>query len=471
MSTNPRRAIPSVTELLSLPEAENWLTRVPRAVLVDAIRAELESYRMSLSNGSSAETGPSLLQMVAGIDQRVERLSRAPLPEVINGTGILLHTGLGRAPMAEKAVAAMAEAARNYTPLEIDLETGQRGSRTAAVQALLCKLTGAEAACVVNNNAAALVLTLAAIAQNRDVIVSRGELIEIGGGFRLPEIMQISGAKLVEVGTTNRTHLEDFCKAVNHDTGALLKVHPSNYDVAGFVESVATRHLVEIAKQESTQRGDPLPVIYDIGSGALEDLTPHGIGAEPSARAAIEDGADLVLFSGDKLLGGPQAGIIVGRQLWIERLANYPLMRALRVDKLTLAGLEATLRLHLEQELAWREVPVFAMAKTPLTELTRRAEEVVCALNGNRDVHLAEVVASDAYLGGGSLPHKHLESMAVQLHLNEISEQELASRLRRGHPPVMSRLHQGNVLVDMRSVFPRQDETLIQAIVNAIRIA
>jgi len=471
MSTNPRRAIPSVTELLSLPEAENWLTRVPRAVLVDAIRAELESYRMTLSNGSSAETGPSLLQMVAGIDQRVEQLSKAPLPEVINGTGILLHTGLGRAPMAEKAVTAMAEAARNYAPLEIDLETGQRGSRTAAVQALLCKLTGAEAACVVNNNAAALVLTLAAVAQNRDVIVSRGELIEIGGGFRLPEIMETSGAKLVEVGTTNRTHLEDFCKAVKHDTGALLKVHPSNYDVAGFVESVATRQLAEIAKQESTQRGDPLPVIYDIGSGALEDLTPHGIGAEPSARAAIEDGADLVLFSGDKLLGGPQAGIIVGRQLWIERLANYPLMRALRVDKLTLAGLEATLRLHLEQELAWQEVPVFAMAKTPLTELTRRAEEVVCALNGNRDVHLAEVVASDAYLGGGSLPHKHLESIAVGLHLNEISEQELASRLRRGHPPVVPRLHQGNVLIDMRSVFPRQDETLIQAIVNAIRIA
>ena len=471
MSTNPHRAIPSVTELLSLPEAENWLTRVPRAVLVDAIRAELESYRTGLSSGSSSETRPSLAEIATGIDQRVERFSRSPLPEVINGTGILLHTGLGRAPMAEKAVAAMAEAARNYAPLEINLETGQRGSRTSSVQTLLCKLTGAEAACVVNNNAAALVLTLAAVAQNRDVIVSRGELIEIGGGFRLPEIMQTSGARLVEVGTTNRTHVEDFRRAVNHDTGALLKVHPSNYDVAGFVESVATGHLVEIAKQASTQRADPLPVIYDIGSGALEDLAPHGIGAEPSARAAIEDGADLVLFSGDKLLGGPQAGIIVGRQLWIERLANYPLMRALRVDKLTLAGLEATLRLHLEEELAWKEVPVFALAKTPLAELTSRAEEVVGALNGSLAHSLAEVAVSDAYLGGGSLPHKHLKSVAVRLHPDEISEQEFASRLRSGNPPIVPRLHQGNVLIDMRSVFPRQDKTLIQAIVNAIQIA
>ena len=471
MSTNPHRAIPSVTELLSLPEAENWLTRVPRAVLVDAIRAELESYRTGLSSGSSADTRPSLAEIATGIDQRVDRFSRSPLPEVINGTGILLHTGLGRAPMAEKAVAAMAEAARNYAPLEINLETGQRGSRTSSVQTLLCKLTGAESACVVNNNAAALVLTLAAVAQNRDVIVSRGELIEIGGGFRLPEIMQTSGARLVEVGTTNRTHVEDFRRAVNHNTGALLKVHPSNYDVAGFVESVATGHLVEIAKQESTQRADPLPVIYDIGSGALEDLAPHGIGAEPSARAAIEDGADLVLFSGDKLLGGPQAGIILGRQLWIERLANYPLMRALRVDKLTLAGLEAPLRLHLEEDLAWKEVPVFALAKTPLSELTSRAEEVVGALNGSLAHSLAEVAGSDAYLGGGSLPHKHLKSVAVRLHPDKISEQEFASRLRSGNPPIVPRLHQGNVLIDMRSVFPRQDKTLIQAIVNAIQIA
>jgi L-seryl-tRNA(Ser) seleniumtransferase len=393
--------------------------------------------------------------------QRAESAARPKLRRVINATGIVLHTNLGRAPMAEEAANAAHEAAGGYLNLELNLETGKRSSRQDAVRDWICALTGAEAATAVNNNAAATVIVLRSICQGREVIISRGQLIEIGGSFRIPDIMGVSGAILHEVGTTNITRLADYEHAINSNTGALLQVHSSNYRISGFTKSVSLAELVALGKKSG------LPVIDDVGSGALVDFARFGFEGEPLARDSIRAGADLVLFSGDKLLGGPQAGLIAGRKELIHRIEKDPLMRAFRLDKMTLAALEATLRIYLSEERALREVPVLRMLETPLAELRLRAEHLAERLKKlpGVSVHIRDDVA---FVGGGSLPDQKMKTWVVQVQASERSDDDLAHRLRTGEPAVMPRLRDEHLVLDVRTIFPSQEDELVAAIERAL---
>ncbi len=459
--SNPYRELPAVNELLEAPSLAAWMSRVPRSTVATAVRQVLDQFRQEIAAASGA-ISPSLTQLIDRVNAQLQRGQQQALTEVINGTGILLHTGLGRAPLSSRALAAVAEAAAAYTAIEMNLVDGQRGRRVDAVREQLCAVTGAEGATVVNNNAAALLITLATLSAGKEVIVSRGELIEIGGSFRLPEVMTASGARLREVGTTNKTRIVDYACAITEATGALLKVHPSNYRITGFTQSAAIDELAALGRKHD------LLVVHDIGSGALFDLTTLGLGDEPVARNSIEAGADVVLFSGDKLLGGPQAGIVVGRRQYIERIERHPLMRALRVDKLTLAALSATLMDWNDPQLAARELPLWRMITAPLDDLQRRAHHVVDALRSRVAPCSAETIASTAYLGGGSLPSQGLPSVAVAIASEQISEEELARRLRAGSPAVVGRLQAGRLLVDMRAVLSRQDESLVAALAAAL---
>ncbi|MDP6719586.1 MAG: L-seryl-tRNA(Sec) selenium transferase, partial [Pirellulaceae bacterium] len=341
---NPLRNIPSVNELLEIPPLCGMVDRVSHSVVVSGVRTFLSDFRDEVQTAASEFKVPTATELAERIAEWIVKDETPSLRPVINATGILLHTGLGRAPLAGEAIQAMSEVAAGYSSVEVDLATGERSQRVLAVESLLTKLTGAEAAVVTNNNAAATLLTLTTLAAGREVIVSRGQLIEIGGSFRLPDVMTASGARLREVGTTNKTRLADYEQAIGEETAALMNVHTSNYRVVGFTEEVTTTELVKLGRDHK------LPVIDDIGSGALLDLTKYGINEEPIAPESIKAGADAVLFSGDKLLGGPQCGIIVGRRSVIDQIAEHPMMRAMRVDKLTLAALAATLRLYRDPE-------------------------------------------------------------------------------------------------------------------------
>jgi L-seryl-tRNA(Ser) seleniumtransferase len=381
---------------------------------------------------------------------------------VINATGVLLHTGLGRAPLAEEAIVEMAAMARDYASVETDLASGQRSQRVLAVEGLLSDLTGAEAALVVNNNAGATLLTLTALGAGREVIVSRGQLIEIGGSYRLPEVMEASGAVLREVGTTNKTHLADYQQAIGERTAALLVVHPSNFVVTGFTEGVPLADVVRLGRAQN------LPIIHDIGSGALIDFAQFGFSDEPMASTSIKQGADLVLFSGDKLLGGPQAGIIVGKRALVERITRHPLTRALRVDKLTLSALAATLRLYRDPDQAKRSVPLLHLLSTSMENLKGRAERLAPRLAACRAIAAADALEDVTFLGGGSLPTQKLGTWCLALTPAELSAERLAARLRSGKPAVVGRVREERLLLDLRSVFPRQDLDLVSA-VQALR--
>ncbi len=443
--------IPSVNEVV---ERVTTAAAVPRPLVVEATRAVIDQYRQSLLADEAAVVSAETL--ATRVAQRLVRALRPPLAPVINATGIIIHTGLGRAPLARIAVDAMAAVAGGYAPVELDMETGRRGRRADVVRELLCRLTGAESATVVNNNAAALLLVLSTLAPNKAVIVARGELIEIGGSFRLPDIITAGGALLREVGTTNRTRLGDYERAVDESTAAVLKVHPSNYRIEGFRQEVAIEQLVGLGRRHQVL------VIHDIGSGALGSLDHLGLGAsEPTASASVAAGADLVLFSGDKLLGGPQAGIIVGRRALIETIQEQPMMRALRVDKTTLAALGSTLQLHMDKGRAVEHLPVFAMAAAPIDELRQRGTRLVEQLASVKGLQ-ATVEDSEAYLGGGSLPTEALPSCAVVLRSDQTGEHELLDRLRRGR--VVGRVSGGAVWLDLRTVAADQDERLVGAI-------
>ncbi len=452
--------IPSVNELVQRVSTTPPVARMPRPLVVDATRAVLDQYRRSLIEDDAAVLSAEAL--TERIGERLENELAAPLRPVINATGIIIHTGLGRAPLARRAVAAMEAVAAGYAPVELDMETGRRGRRALVVRDLLCRLTGAESATVVNNNAAALLLAMTCLARGRTVIVSRGELIEIGGSFRLPDIIAAGGALLREVGTTNRTRLADYERAVDESTAAVLKVHPSNYRIEGFRQEVTIGTLAGLGARHNVL------VIHDIGSGALDSLEHLGIGSsEPVASVSVKAGADLVLFSGDKLLGGPQAGIIVGRRALIDSIEEHPLMRAMRVDKTTLAALGATLQLHLDAPTAAEQLPVFAMAAAPIDELRRRGARLAERLDGlaGLDVTIEDSVA---YLGGGSLPTEGLPSCALVIRTPAIGEDDMLDRLRRGRHPVVGRAAGGAVWLDLRTVFPAQDEQLLAAIRSAM---
>ncbi|HMI47147.1 MAG TPA: L-seryl-tRNA(Sec) selenium transferase, partial [Gemmatimonadaceae bacterium] len=407
-----RRELPSVSALLETSGVKWLLDQHPRRVVLDAVRSAVDAARTSGAGPQSDE------QWVEAITLAVRDANKPSLRRVINATGVVLHTNLGRAPLADVAIRAIAHVAEGYSNLEYDTETGQRGSRYSHCVGLLQQLTGAEDALVVNNCAAALVLTLNALAQKKEVLVSRGELVEIGGSFRIPDIMARSGAKLVEVGTTNRTHDDDYRRAITPKTAAIVKVHRSNFTIEGFTSDVIVDRLAFIASEHG------LPVIYDLGSGLLLPLDDYGLSGEPTAAGALAQGATIVLMSGDKLLGGPQAGIILGRGADIARLRKNPFARAMRVDKLTLSALEATLRLYLDAERALKEVPVLAMLTERVEQIESRAQSIVTSLRAHNIE--ATVAASSASVGGGAFPTAEIASRAVVLEGDaERTEQRL----------------------------------------------
>ena len=457
------RTLPSVDELVRSVDGG---TGGPRPRVVEAVRAVIEDSRRAVLAAGSVEEllrvpldGPILR---ARVEARLSEAGRWSLERVVNATGVVLHTNLGRAPLGEAALARLALIGRCYTNLELDVRTKERGSRYGHVDGLLCRLTEAEASLVVNNNAAAVLLALESLARGREVVVSRGELIEIGGAFRIPDIMTRSGARLVEVGTTNRTRIADYAAAIGPDTALLLKVHPSNFRVLGFTESVTTRELAELGRTHG------VPVMEDLGSGSFLDLRPYGLPHEPTAPEAIAAGADLVTFSGDKLLGGPQAGIVVGRRELVQRLRKNPLNRALRIDKLTLAALEATLSAYEEPERALREIPALRMLTEPLAAVRRRAQRCLRGIGPSvRDVLGARVVATRGEVGGGALPLAELETAALALGSPTRSPAALDERLRAGRPPVIGRVADDRLLLDCRTV--RDDEVpLLVAAVKAL---
>ena len=406
MTDNAFNRLPSVNEVLGSEALVDAARAHPRALIVEAVRQELALLRDRVRQGQPLERSTDAGALGQRIRERLMLTDRPRLRPVINATGIVLHTNLGRAPMAEAAAQAVYQAARGYLNLELDLETGKRSSRQISVRDWLCRLTGAESGTVVNNNAAATVIVLHTLCQGKEVILSRGQLVEIGGSFRIPEIMAVSGAILREVGTTNITRLSDYERAISANTAALLRVHPSNYRIRGYTESVSLQELVDLGRT----RG--IPVIDDIGSGALLDLNRVGFDDEPVARSSVASGADLVIFSGDKLLGGPQAGIIVGKKVWIERIEKDPLMRAFRLDKMSLCALETTLRIYLNEEQAWQKIPVLHMLTMPLQDLQTRAEALVAALAPAPEIQSIRAVQGQTYVGGGSLPDQPLADLA-----------------------------------------------------------
>jgi L-seryl-tRNA(Ser) seleniumtransferase len=451
------RDLPSVDEVI---RALDGGAAAPRPRVVEAVRAVLAERRGAVLAASSREELGTVALDVAAVLPRVRaRLAEAlawRLDRVINATGVVLHTNLGRAPLGRAALERLALVAARYSNLELDLRTRERGSRHGHVSALLCRLSGAESAMVVNNNAAAVLLALESLARGRQVVVSRGELIEIGGAFRIPDILARSGAQLVEVGTTNRTRLADYAAAITADTGLLLKVHPSNYRVVGFTEGVTTAELAELG------RGRGVLVLEDLGSGSFLDVRAWGLPGEPTVPETVAAGADLVTFSGDKLLGGPQAGIVVGRRGAVERLRTNPLSRALRIDKLTLAALEATLRAYEDPATAVRDIPTLRMlADTPVT-VRRRALRVVRQVPATARAALAlRVVPARSEVGGGALPLATLDTAALALGTPERPPAALDARLRAGRPPVIGRIADDRLLLDCRTVM--DDETALLA--------
>ena len=452
--TDPRRALPSVSALLELPGVRALLDRAPRATVVDAVRATLERAR----SGHRPHDGDD--GWVHLIERELASTVRPSLRPVLNGTGIVLHTNLGRAPLADAAVAAINAIARGYSNLEYDIDRGARGSRYAHCAALLRELTGAEDALVVNNGAAALVLALNTVARARGVLISRGELVEIGGSFRIPEIIERSGAQLIEIGTTNRTHVDDYRRTLGsgEEIGAVLKVHRSNFALAGFVAEAAVSELRAVAADAG------VPIVHDLGSGLLLSLESLGLGGEPTARDALRAGATLVTMSGDKLLGGPQAGVILGAASLIAAMRENPLARSYRVDKLTLAALEATLALYREPHRVLREIPVLAMLSVSVRELRDRANALRSAL-AVADVNVA-VVESEAGVGGGAFPTARIPSVALALAGHAA---ELEQRLRLGEPAVIGRIVDDRLLVDLRTIPARDEDALRDALIGALR--
>ena len=431
MSARSLRDLPSVDELLR----DERLAREPHALAVEAARATLARAREEIAAGR--EPGP----LVDGVVAELGRRRKPALRRVLNATGVLVHTNLGRAPLAEAALARVAEVGAAYSNLEYDLESGERGSRQDHLAPLLSHLTGAEAALVVNNNAAAVLLALAALAEGREVVVSRGELIEIGDGFRIPDVLARSGARLVEVGTTNLTRAADYERAIGPETALLLRVHQSNFRVVGFTERPGLAELADVARRHE------LPLVDDLGSGALAS-----VGDEPTPAESLRAGADLVTFSGDKLLGGPQAGIVVGRRELVERLRRHPLQRALRADKLTLAALEGTLGAALDPTLG--EIPVLRMLHEPVERVRERAERLAGIVGGELEETVARV-------GGGALPLAELPSAACAV------EEELAERLRNGDPPVIGIVRDGRLLLDCRTITDTEVDEAAAAVVRA----
>ncbi len=437
---NDLRHIPSVDKLLA--QASPLIATYGRSLTTEAIRLVLDEARSSIRAGHPP---PDQSELLPRVSDRLRDWTQARPRSAINATGVIIHTNLGRAPLSQEAIAAMTTAAAGYSDLEYDLDRGERGQRMAAVEDLLKRVTGAEAAFVVNNNASAVLLVLGALASGKGALISRGQLIEIGGGFRVPDVMEQSGAKLIEVGTTNRTHRRDYEMAlVTKDVAAIVRAHSSNFRTVGFTTDVPLPELVELANWKN------IPLIDDLGSGALLDTAQYGLAHEPMVQESVAAGAHVICFSGDKLLGGPQAGIIVGKEQYVEPLKKHPLARALRLDKLDLAALSATLVHYLKGE-ATQKIPVWRMISLPLNEIEQQAREFARQLQTAGFV--AEVIDGQSTVGGGSLPGETLPTKLIALTVN--NPDDFLTRLRRGDPPVVARIENDRVVIDLRAVIDR----------------
>ena len=455
------RSLPSVSALLEHEEVGEWLHGMPRAAVVAALQCALDSARTSILSGQCGEA-IDIEELIAAAEEELLERSAPSLRHVVNATGIVLHTGLGRAPLSEAAVEAIAQAAGGYCNLEYDLSTGQRGRRNIHVVNQLLSVTGAEAATVVNNNAAATLLILRTLAAGREVVVSRGQLIEIGGSFRLPDIMGASGATLREVGTTNRTRLADYERAIGDRTAMLFRAHPSNYRVVGFTEETSIAEMARLAHRHN------IIAVDDLGSGALFDLTPYGLPDEPYARASIQAGADLVCFSGDKLLGGPQCGIIVGRGDLVRELEENPLMRTYRVDKLVLLALQATLACYVDPKEALSRIPALSMLSVSTDQLADRARKLSQLLTRALPDEEFYVCSDVAYAGGGSMPTRELQTVVVQWRPSSASAGVMAAALRDQDIPVIARIRDDAIYLDLRTIPELDFEDLVGALISVV---
>jgi len=455
------RQLPQVDDLLRHPELAQAVLPLPRLLAASVVRRVLEKTRQHI-NAESPEALPPRLDETALLQDLREALLAAAKPRlrrVVNATGVVIHTNLGRSPLGEACLAPLQEVASRYSTLEYDLARGARGSRHDHLEGVVKELTGAGGVLVVNNNAAAVLLALNTLAAGKEVVISRGQLVEIGGSFRLPEIMAASGAILREVGTTNKTYLKDFETAITSETAVLLKVHPSNFRIMGFTHEVTLTEMVDLGRRYG------LKVVEDLGSGCLVDLSRYGLEREPTVQETLKAGAALVLFSGDKLLGGPQAGLILGNRDVVETLRKNPMTRALRPDKMTLTALEATLRLYLEEPRALAEIPTLRMLTRPVAELDREARSLARRVRRRFGASLkVDVIKSEGRAGGGALPQALLPSRALTLAVAPLAPQELEARLRQAGTPVIGRVEHGVVLLDVRTMLPGDQAAIMAAL-------
>ncbi len=451
--------LPSVDEILKSEQGMEWLNTYPRKYVLQGIREGIDRKRKEILEGPSAVLSEEV--MMADIENMIENLSSFSLKPLINATGVVIHTNLGRSTLSEHVLENIMRVSGNYSNLEYDIEKGKRGKRYTHIKRILREVTGAEDTLIVNNNAAAVLLCLNTLSKGKEVIVSRGELVEIGGSFRMPDVMTSSGAVLREVGTTNKTHLHDYEKAINDNTSLILKIHKSNYRIVGFTDEVCIEDLVNLGRKHQ------IPVMYDLGSGCLIDLKQFGIHDEPAVKEIVKTGVELTTFSGDKLLGGPQGGVIVGKREYIERIQKNPMTRAMRIDKLTLAGFEATLMEYIDEEKAIENIPTLRMLLQKPEEIKQRANKIANRLKREIKDAQIHVMADSSRAGGGALPEKDLPTYVVSIKTEKISVNELEERLRKGAPPIITRIKEDSLIIDARTLRNKDFDVLVKGIKSA----
>jgi L-seryl-tRNA(Ser) seleniumtransferase len=452
--------LPSVDEFLKSEQGLKWLNHYPRKYVLLAIREAIDSRRKNILEGKTVDLSGEI--MAADIESILENLSSYSLRPLINATGVVIHTNLGRSVLSERALENIRKVSESYSNLEYDIDEGKRGKRYVHVKRILREVTCAEDALVVNNNAAAVLLCLNTFAKGKEVILSRGELVEIGGSFRIPDVMAASGAILREVGTTNKTHLYDYERAINENTALIVKIHRSNFRIVGFTDEVDVEELVSLGKKHT------IPVMFDLGSGSLIDMRPYGIHIEPSVQEVVKTGVDLTTFSGDKLLGGPQGGVIVGKKEHIERIQKNPITRAVRIDKLTLAGFEATLSEYIDEEQVIQKIPTLRMLLQKPEEIRKRAKIIAERLKKevkNADIR---VIADTSRAGGGALPEIDLPTYAIAIQSAAISVNEFEERLRKGNPAIIARIKDDKLILDARTIMKKDIGMLVKRISEII---
>ena len=454
--------LPSVDEILKSEKGLAWLDKYPRRYVLQGIREGIDGRRKEILEGLSA--GLSDEVMMDRIEDIIRRLSAHSLIPLINATGVVIHTNLGRSVLSERALENIRRVSESYSNLEYDIAKGKRGKRYSHIKRILRDVTGAEDALIVNNNAAAVLLCLNALSKGKEVIVSRGELVEIGGSFRMPDVMASSGAILREVGTTNKTHLYDYEKAINENTSMILKIHKSNFRIVGFTEEVSIEDLVKLGGKHQ------IPVMYDLGSGCLIDFRQFGIHDEPSVKEIVKTGVDLTTFSGDKLLGGPQGGVIVGAKKYIERIQKNPMTRAMRIDKLTLAGFEATLMEYVDEERVVENIPTLRMLLQKPEKIKTRANKIARRLKSEIKDADIRIMQDSSRAGGGALPEMDLPTYVVAIKSDRISVNELEERLRKGDPPIITRIKGDSLIIDARTIMDKDHEVLVKGIKSALEV-